>query len=139
MSSGTRCLDTHAWAAYLRQSHQALVARLQQQSTTSIALCSIVLGELNYGAERSDPSKRAFNYRLIAQLRAQFISLPFDDLAAEQYGKERARLAALGTPIGPNDLMIASIALAHRLTLVTHNTSEFSRVVGLVLEDWQTP
>jgi tRNA(fMet)-specific endonuclease VapC len=49
----------------------------------------------------------------------------------------RAHLAGLGTPIGPNDLMIASIALANGLTLVTHNTSEFGRVPGLKLEDWQ--
>lgn len=49
----------------------------------------------------------------------------------------RAYLDGKGTPIGPNDLMIASIARAHSLTLVTHNTSEFSRVPGLKLEDWQ--
>ena len=42
-----------------------------------------------------------------------------------------------GTPIGPNDLMIAAIALAYDLTLVTHNTAEFSRVPGLRLEDWE--
>ena len=44
---------------------------------------------------------------------------------------------AKGTPIGPNDLLIAAIALANGLTLITHNTVEFSRVVGLMLDDWQ--
>jgi tRNA(fMet)-specific endonuclease VapC len=48
-------------------------------------------------------------------------------------------LANVGTPIGPNDLLIAAIALANRLTLVTHNTTEFSPVPGLKLEDWQIP
>jgi len=48
-----------------------------------------------------------------------------------------AHLASQGTPIGANDMMIASIALEHGLTLVTNNTSEFSRVSGLKLEDWQ--
>jgi tRNA(fMet)-specific endonuclease VapC len=48
-------------------------------------------------------------------------------------------LARLGTPIGPNDLMIAAIALADSLILVTHNTTEFGRVPGLHLEDWQIP
>ena len=38
--------------------------------------------------------------------------------------------------MGPNDLMIAAIALAHDLVLVTHNTREFSRVEGLRIEDW---
>ena len=53
------------------------------------------------------------------------------------YGLIRAELTELGTMIGPNHLMIAAIALAHKLTLVTHNTREFSRVAGLKLEDWQ--
>jgi tRNA(fMet)-specific endonuclease VapC len=73
---------------------------------------------------------------LIAGLRAQFLTIPFDDAAAEEYGKLRAYLSA-GDVIGPNDLMIAAIALAHSVTLVTHNTSEFSRAPGLMLEDWQ--
>ena len=63
--------------------------------------------------------------------------MPFDDRAAEEYGKVREHLAALGTPIGPNDLMIAVIARVNQLTLVTHNTTEFGRVPGLTLEDWQ--
>jgi tRNA(fMet)-specific endonuclease VapC len=65
------------------------------------------------------------------------VSLPFDDRAAEEHGKVRAHLAALGTPIGPHDLMIAAFALSNQMTLVTHNTAEFSRVPGLALEDWQ--
>jgi tRNA(fMet)-specific endonuclease VapC len=67
----------------------------------------------------------------------RFISLPFDDQSALIYGQIRAQLAASGTPIGPNDLLIASIALANNLILVTHNTREFSRVEGLRLEDWE--
>ena len=67
------------------------------------------------------------------------MSLPFDDSAAEEYGRIRAHLANLGTPIGPNDLLIAAIALANKITLVSHNTAEFSRVPGLILEDWQIP
>jgi tRNA(fMet)-specific endonuclease VapC len=66
-------------------------------------------------------------------------SLPFDDAAAEEYGQLRAYLANQGTPIGPNDTMIAAIALANGLTLVTHNTAEFSRVPGLMIKDWQIP
>jgi tRNA(fMet)-specific endonuclease VapC len=65
--------------------------------------------------------------------------LPFDDRAGKIYGQVRADLEARGTTIGPNDLMIAAIALANDLTLVTHNTSEFNRVLGLKLVDWQIP
>ena len=62
--------------------------------------------------------------------------MPFDDQSAVIYGQIRAQLAAPGTPIDPNDLLIASIALADNLIIVTHNTREFSRVEGLRLEDW---
>lgn len=63
--------------------------------------------------------------------------MPFDDQSALIYGQIRTQLAASGTPIGPNDLLIASIALANNLIVVTHNTREFSRVGGLRLEDWE--
>ena len=95
----------------------------------------MVKAELLYGAHRS--AQREDNLRLLATLFQQFTSLPFDDTAADAYGRIRADLTRRGTPIGPNDLMIASIALVHHLTLVTHNTREFGRVVGLQLEDWE--
>jgi tRNA(fMet)-specific endonuclease VapC len=49
----------------------------------------------------------------------------------------RASLSAAGRPIGPNDLLIAATALAHNLTLVTHDLREFSRITGLKVEDWE--
>jgi len=67
----------------------------------------------------------------------QFESLPFEDDAAEAYGRVRAYLEKRGEIIGPNDLLIASTALAHGVTLVTHNTKEFSRIPELRMEDWQ--
>lgn len=101
-------------------------------------ICSVVVGELVYGAERAGLAHRANNRMRVEQLRQQFVSVPFDDTAAEEYGRLRAHLADLGTPIGPNDLLIAAIALANDLILVTHNTSEFCRVPGLFIEDWQS-
>lgn len=98
-------------------------------------LCSVVVAELLYGAHRS--ARKAQTLTEVRRFCGQFQSLVFDDMAAERYGELRAHLDAAGTPIGPNDLMIASIALAHALTLVTHNTNEFIRVSGLNLEDWQ--
>ena len=90
---------------------------------------------LRSAAQRARPRGRQPG--LLAQFRQQFVSLPFDDPAAEAYGRIREHLASVGKPIGPHDLMIAAIALAQGLTLVTHNTAEFSRVPGLTLEDWQ--
>jgi tRNA(fMet)-specific endonuclease VapC len=62
--------------------------------------------------------------------------IDFDSQAAAQAGRLKAFLASSGLPIGPYDLQIAGIALAHKLTVVTHNTTEFSRVPGLQVEDW---
>lgn len=132
-------LDSNAWIGWLRQRQPKLIARIKQEDPANILLCSVVVGELIYGAERSGAAHRATNLQAVAQLRNQFVSIPFDDGAAEEYGRIRAHLANLGTPIGPNDLMIAAIGLAHQLTLVTHNTAEFSRVPGLALDDWQVP
>ena len=97
------------------------------------------LGIGTYGALHSEPIYRTNNLALVDSLRRQFVSLPFDDRAAEEYGKAREHLASVGTPIGPNDLIVAATALGHGCTLVTHNTQEFSRVAGLLLEDWQLP
>src|SRR5437016_5579682 len=99
-------LDTNAWIGWLRQRQPKLIARIKQEGAANILLCSVVLGELIYGAERSGPAHRAANLQEVEQLRREFTSLPFDDHAAEEYGPMRAHLAALGTPIGPNDMMI---------------------------------
>ena len=112
---------------------------LGQHSASDVVLCAVVLAELLYGAEHSGAAHRAANLALVASLRQQYLSLPFDESAAEEYGRIRAYLAGQGTPIGPNDLMIAAIARGNGLTLVTHNTKEFSRVPGLNVEDWQVP
>jgi tRNA(fMet)-specific endonuclease VapC len=131
-------LDSNAWIAYLRLSDPGLLSQIKAHDSGDLALCSIVVAELCYGVERSQAARRAANWQLVEILRSEFVSLPFDDVTAELAGRVRAELAALGTPIGANDLMIAAVALAGDLTLVTHNTREFGRVPGLRLEDWQT-
>ena len=68
----------------------------------------------------------------------RFKSMPFDDVAAHSYGLIRAALEIAGHSIGPNDTLIAAIALANGLTVVTHQHREFRRVPGLLVEDWET-
>jgi tRNA(fMet)-specific endonuclease VapC len=136
----TWLLDTNSWGDHLRRgSASTVTARLLAVPPGSIYLCSLVVGELLYGALHSGPAYQANNLALVASLRRQFTSLPFDDRAAQHYGAARAHLANLGMLIGPNDLLIAATALANGCTLVTHNTQEFSRVPGLQVEDWQLP
>jgi tRNA(fMet)-specific endonuclease VapC len=94
----------------------------------------VVKAELWHGAHKYERRER----RLIAleKMFQPFVSLPFDDAAARQYGTIRHELEAHAQVIGPNDLKIAAICLAHGLTLVSSNMSEFSRVAGLRVEDW---
>ena len=132
-------LDANAWIGHLRQTSPPVSQRLHQHLPAEVVLCSVVLAELLYGVERSSPKHRTANLALVARLRQQYLSLPFDDRAAEEYGAIRSQLAALGMPIGPNDLMIVAIARANQLIVVTHNTTEFSRVPALMTEDWQIP
>jgi tRNA(fMet)-specific endonuclease VapC len=69
-------------------------------------------------------------------LLSSYVSLPFDDIAARHYATIRHELETRALIIGPNDLKTAAIYLAHGLTLVSSNMSEFSRVTGLRVEDW---
>jgi tRNA(fMet)-specific endonuclease VapC len=131
-------LDSNVWIGLIRGSSSTLAARYQALAPTAdIRVCSVVCAELWYGCARS--AKPASNRAALETLIAPFSSLPYDNLAAEKFVAIRRHLESLGQPIGPYDLQIAAIALANGCTLVTHNTAEFCRVPGLVLEDWQIP
>ena len=127
--------DTNACITLLRQRDQRLIARWKSVKVTDIVLCSITVYELRYGAQRSfDPSSEHSKLDLFL---SPFISLSFDDQCARRCAEVRAELEAKGQVIGPHDLQIAAIALQHQLTLVTHNSREFSRIAGLKLDDWE--
>ncbi len=131
----TYLLDTNACIAILNDSNSGVARKLATISRHEVALCQIVKAELLYGTYRS--SKVESNLALLGSFFEQFSVLPFDDEATDSYGRIRAKLAASGELIGPNDLIIAATAVRHEATLVTHNTREFSRIVGLRLEDWE--
>ncbi len=129
-------LDTNACIHCLRRRGNPLVpARLGTHPPGDVALCAVVVGELRHGAEGG--TNPAAEHAKIDAFAAPYVSLPFDDAAAAVYGTIRHALEAAGQVIGPYDLQIAAIALARGLTLVTHNTAEFSRVPGLAFEDWE--
>lgn len=130
-------LDTNVCVTFLRGKDARLIQRVQSHKPDKIGLCSVIIAELSYGASVSNrPQTHQAEIEVFAQ---PYISLPFDDDAAWLFGTLRGDLKKQGTPVGPLDLMIAAIALTHKLILVTHNTTEFSRVPGLSLEDWQIP
>ena len=133
----TYLLDTNVWGTFLRNPRSPVVSRLRAHRPADVRVCSVVRAELYYGCLRS--TNPAANRGKVESLLRPFQTLPFDDAAAEQYATVRRYLESLGSPIGPFDLQIAAIAVAHGCTLVTHNTQEFSRVPGLLFEDWQLP
>jgi len=132
----THLLDSNACIDHLRLGATSRVAaKLATMLVGNVVICSVVRAELIYGARRSADPVRALTQ--VEAFCLPFASLPFDDSSADAFGLIKADLFARSTPIGPNDLMIASIALANNLTLVTHNTIEFGRVRGLRIADWQ--
>jgi tRNA(fMet)-specific endonuclease VapC len=128
-------LDTNVCIRYLNGQSDDFRHRLESKLPEEIVLCSVVKAELLYGVVKS--AKPEKNLERLSYFLMGFQSLPFDDNSAQVYAEVRAELERAGKPIGPNDLLIASIALANQLILVTHNTREFSRIKGLSLEDWQ--
>lgn len=130
----THLLDTNAVIALIARRSDALLARVEACDPGSIAVSSIVAHELWYGAYRSQ--KVAFNLETLRLLFADLPILDFDPEDARVAGEIRAELARQGTPIGPYDVLIAGLAKARGLALVTNNTGEFERVAGLQVEDW---
>lgn len=129
-----KLLDTDICIHLLNAREPELIERLAAHEPPDIAICSIVRAELLWGARNSQRCDE--NLVRVRAFAEPFVSLPFDDISAEHYGLIRASLAAQGQPIGPNDTLIAAIALAHEAVLVTRNIREFSRVSGLALETW---
>lgn len=128
-------LDTNTISYYFR-GDPAVVPRLQATPPTQLAVPAIVAYELRYGLLRLPPEAARSRLTALDTLLAAMHTLPFDAACAQTAAALRAHLEALGTPIGPHDLLIAATALRHGATLVTRNTREFSRVAGLALVDW---
>lgn len=131
-------LDTDICIEFLRgRLPKPWSEQIKSSTKSDYFLSMIAASELFYGASRSSLPNQA--KEKVRQLCARFRILPIDFQAAEVYGDIRAALAKAGTPIGPNDLFIAAIAIANNLTLVTSNVAEFSRVPNLQILNWRTP
>lgn len=128
-------LDTNACISYLNYPDSSIWRKIESTPSVQIAVCSVVKAELFFGSKKSKNPVRSLAIQ--ETFLNNFHSLFFNDEAAMMFGEIRASLARQGTPIGPYDLQIAAIALANDLTLVTHNTKEFTRVADLKIEDWE--
>ena len=126
-------LDTNAVIAMLNDAHSRVALAARRHSPAALCISSIASHELFYGAFKSIRSDR--NVALIDKLPLEIVD--FDKEDARMAGHLRARLAAAGTPIGPCDILVAGQAMSRKMTLITHNVAEFSRIPGLLIDDWE--
>ena len=128
------CLDTNTCIDAMKGRAPELAERFGRHSPDDVGVPAMVRAELLLGAMKTnDPAKTT---RTVEAFLAPYVVLSFDKAAAQHYAVIRHHLEAAGKIIGPNDLIIAATARAHRLTLVTHNVAEFARVPELMVEDW---
>ena len=126
-------LDTNILSDLVRHPQGLVAKQIAAAGEETICTSIIVAAELRFGAAKSGSAKLIDRVDLI--LSAIEI-LPLESPADREYGKLRQYLATRGTPIGPNDMLIAAHALGTGLTMVTANIGEFSRVPGLNVENW---
>ncbi len=127
-------LDTNICIFAIKHKPDSVLLRLQQHKPEEICISAVTYAELCHGVEKSQAKTR--NRLALILFLSSIDILPFDERAAEEYGKVRAQLELKGTPIGPLDTMIAAHAKSLDMTVVTNNVREFARVEGLSVEDW---
>ena len=127
-------LDTNIISYWMRGDVRIL-NRIKKCSPSELSLSTITLAEILCGIEKSPVKKRERRSKInrISSLLALY---PFDESAAVHYAHIRVQLERNGTVISERDTQIAAIAMANKLTIVTHNVKEFGRMAKLNIEDW---
>ena len=128
-------LDTNICSYVLRRHPLTVKAHFDQVGSPHLAISTIVLAELLFGAARH-PAKGLEIRQDIDDMTNRLAVIPWSARAADEYSRLRTFLERRGTPIGSMDMMIAAHALAENAVLVTHNLREFQRVPNLQLENW---
>ena len=126
-------LDTKTLSDLICHPQGTVAARIAAVGEDTICTSIIVAAELRFGAAKSASTRLADRVDVI--LSALDV-LPFETPGDRYYAGVRSELTRRGTPIGPNDMLIAAHALSLDLTVVTANSGEFSRVPGLKVENW---
>jgi tRNA(fMet)-specific endonuclease VapC len=126
-------LDTNTISSLLRDPHGRVAQTISAVGEKSVCTSIIVASELRYGARKRGSARLSHHVDVI--LSAMEL-LPFEAPADELYARIRDDLERAGTPIGPNDMLIAAQALCHGLVVVTANDREFLRIHDLAVENW---
>ncbi len=127
-------LDTNICIYLIKQKPMQVIEKFNAYSVGDIGVSSITVGELWYGVAKSE--HRDTNGRALEQFLLPLVVAAFDEKASKVYGEMRAALEMAGRPIGAMDMLIAAHAGSMGVVLVTNNEQEFSRVPGLVVENW---
>ena len=130
------CLDTDTCINAMKGLCPGMAVRFGQFNPEDFGVPAIVRAELLLGVLKSGNPERTGT--IVEEFLSPFDLIPFERTAAQKYADIRHDLEKKGTPIGPNDLVIAATARARNLVLITHNTKEFGRVADLAIEDWAT-
>ena len=127
-------LDTNIISYWMR-GDQSVIRRIKKHAPSDLSLSTITLGEILYGIEKSPIKKKEWRLKL-KQITSLLGLYAFDETAAVKYAVIRAHLEKRGVVISERDTQIAAIALANKLTVVTHNVKEFGRIDKLTVVDW---
>jgi len=127
-------LDTNICSYILKKHPPSVKARFHEVGSASLAISTVVLAELYFGAARH-PRGTTIRQE-IDDFTTRLTVIPWDEPAAEHYGAIRAALETKGSPIGAMDMMIAAHARSLAATLVTNNTKHFTNVPGLSIANW---
>ena len=130
----TYMLDTNICIYAIKNKPEQVLRQLKANLQYGLCISAITLAELEHSVEKSASPEK--NTVALMQFLAILDVLPFDDVAASEYGKICAYLQKQGTPIGTMDMLIAGHAKAEGLILVTNNVREFERVPDLEIENW---
>lgn len=127
--------DTNVCIKFIKGNSKNILEKTRKIGIENIIINSVVRYELYYGAYKSQ--KKEETIQKLQSFLNSFSNISFDENASKLCGRIRADLEQKGNPIGPYDIMIASISLANNLILIMHNTKEFSRIKNLKFEDWE--
>ncbi len=127
-------LDTDTCIFTIRERPPEVIQRVKKMCCDKIFISSVTVSELEYGIQKS--KQKCASRDALIRFLVPFEIVDFTARDACEYGKIRAWLEARGKIIGPYDLQIAAQAMSRGLTLVTNNVREFSRIPGLLIENW---
>ena len=134
MASFRYLLDTNIVSELIRNPQGVVARRMLESGLEKFCCTSIIVAcELRYGAVKKQSPKLSFN---VEQVLNSLPILSLEESIADVYAKIRVNLERLGLPIGQHELLIAAHALSLDLIVVTANERKFSRIEGLIVENW---